>query len=642
MLTFFPGWNAKLSRDPVISKPRNLKSAYILDNILLVLKSEVRESYRIMAGRRQAGNQIRGPHSALTDFLASNNISAAQIANDYQQRVREAERQAELERANSRNDEEEYEESVSETPEERKKRKRKEAATLNKIKQSKAFARRKSRYGDDDPDYDDELARDMMYQKSRPLPGQFDNCENCSKRFTVTAYSKTGPNGGLLCAKCSKELADEEKKTIPKKRGPKNSRRQNRSNLLDGIVQTGALSLAEMCTKKVADNINDVEEFGDLPHQLLHRLSQILSKRRVLTPRTLNLFLRPDLDSINIYDCGKLETDDFRKIFTFMPSLVDVNLRFAGQMKDPVLDYVMDRNLKIKRLQLDAANLISDDCWRRFFQKMGPHLESLKLSNLDSSLDDETVKEICTHCTGLHRLKLKECWKTGDDSLRAITNLKSLEHLSLDFLQDTQAETIANLVDQLGPNLRTLSLHGFRNANDTLLECIHRRCSKLSKLRLSDNAVCTDKGYANLFTNWPNPPLTFVDLSSTRDVDNANPSGPPEPIGLASEGFVALMEHSGLKIRSLNISSCRHISRDAFEQVFGKNNTYPHLEELDISFHTVVDDYLVNCIFKACPAMKKLVAFACFNVRDVRVPAGVALIGGLNAQDSIVLEGGFQ
>jgi hypothetical protein len=88
-----------------------------------------------------------------------------------------------------------------------------------------------------------------MYRKSRPLPGQFDNCEACSKRFTVTAYSKTGPNGGLLCAKCSKELANEEKKAMPKKRGPKNARRQNRSNLLDGIVQNGALSLVEMCTK---------------------------------------------------------------------------------------------------------------------------------------------------------------------------------------------------------------------------------------------------------------------------------------------------------------------------------------------------------------------------------------------------------
>jgi DNA repair protein RAD7 len=56
--------------------------------------------------------------------------------------------------------------------------------------------------------------------------------------------------------------------------------------------------------QKVAENINDIEEFGDLPSQLLHRLSQILSKRRVLTPRTLNLFLRSDLESIDIYDCA--------------------------------------------------------------------------------------------------------------------------------------------------------------------------------------------------------------------------------------------------------------------------------------------------------------------------------------------------
>lgn len=58
--------------------------------------------------------------------------------------------------------------------------------------------------------------------------------------------------------------------------------------------------------QKVADNINDIEEFGDLPSPLLHRLSQILSKRRALTSRTLNLFLRPDLDSINIYDSASM------------------------------------------------------------------------------------------------------------------------------------------------------------------------------------------------------------------------------------------------------------------------------------------------------------------------------------------------
>ena len=57
-------------------------------------------------------------------------------------------------------------------------------------------------------------------------------------------------------------------------------------------------------TQKVADNILDVEEFGDLPKSLLNRLSQILSKRRVITSRTLDLFLRPDFDTIDVYDCG--------------------------------------------------------------------------------------------------------------------------------------------------------------------------------------------------------------------------------------------------------------------------------------------------------------------------------------------------
>ena len=60
--------------------------------------------------------------------------------------------------------------------------------------------------------------------------------------------------------------------------------------------------------QKVADNINDIDEFGDLPPALLDRLSQILSKRRVLTSRTLDLFLRPDLDTVSLYDCASMLT----------------------------------------------------------------------------------------------------------------------------------------------------------------------------------------------------------------------------------------------------------------------------------------------------------------------------------------------
>jgi DNA repair protein RAD7 len=89
----------------------------------------------------------------------------------------------------------------------------------------------------------------MLDQKPRPLPGQLENCELCEKRFTVTPYSKTGPDGGLLCGKCSKELRDEEKKNNkPKQRVvPRQKRRQNQSNLLDGIASVGAKSLVEVC-----------------------------------------------------------------------------------------------------------------------------------------------------------------------------------------------------------------------------------------------------------------------------------------------------------------------------------------------------------------------------------------------------------
>ena len=184
--------------------------------------------------------------------LQSNNISAQQIHEDYQRRVQEAEQEAAEEEAQEHATAAafEAEEHEGETSEEKKKRKRKEASTLNRIKQSKDFARRKARRIQQFADADDDaLAREMMSERPRSMPGQLDNCELCGKRFTVTAYSKTGPNGGFLCPKCSKEVGDDEKKAKPKKRGPRSGRRQVQSSLLDGVVQHGAMSLVETCTK---------------------------------------------------------------------------------------------------------------------------------------------------------------------------------------------------------------------------------------------------------------------------------------------------------------------------------------------------------------------------------------------------------
>lgn len=331
----------------------------------------------------------------------------------------------------------------------------------------------------------------------------------------------------------------------------------------------------------------------------------------------------------------ELGTDDYHKILATMPNLTRLNLRFVTPMKDRIFEYMMDRDMNIQDLHLDSPNLVTDEVWRQLFTRLGPRLRSLKLWNLDSAFDDETVEVMAKNCTQLQRLKLKHLNKIGDKALEAISTMKTLEHLSLHISNETTPEPLLQIITELGSNLRSLSLEEFYFADDRLLQLIREKCRHLTKLRLAINAEFTDKALAELFHEWPNPPLTFADFHRVRDVDMANPGGPPEPVGLASNSFIALMEHSGARLQSLNVASCRHISHAAYETVFGEGKRYPELKYLDISFNGVVDDYLAQCIFRCCPALTRMVVFGCFKIRDVKVPRGVAVIGTVGAKLTI-------
>ena len=295
--------------------------------------------------------------------------------------------------------------------------------------------------------------------------------------------------------------------------------------------------------------------------------------------------------------------------------------------------------MPIRSLQLEATNLVSNGKWAEFFEKCGQRLRDLKLSWLDYSMDEETFKGLICQCPNIKCLKIKKCFRLGDVALGAIMELGQLEHLSLRFPTPTTPGVLADLVSSVGPGLRTLSLEGFSDADDDALSMIHSSCTQLSKLRFTENDVCTDVGFASLFTNWSNPALAFIDFSSNRSVDYAAPDGPDDPLGLASGGFEALMEHSGSRLERLDISSCRHITYECFFKVFDGKEQYPVLKDINISFLPKIDTSIVAGMFRSCPELIKVTAFGCFNVTEVAVPKGVALIGVPNAQDSIVQEG---
>jgi DNA repair protein RAD7 len=158
---------------------------------------------------------------------------------------------------------------------------------------------------DDDEDEDWNDAYRVTSKKSKKLPGQLENCEICEKRFTVTPYSKTGSDGGLLCNPCGKELTKEAGTDRPKKTANAGrKRRKVESDRLDGRLNLGAKSLSQLCVEKVAKSHEYLDELGDLPEDVLERISQIFTKRRVLRPETLPLFLRNDLHNVVINDCS--------------------------------------------------------------------------------------------------------------------------------------------------------------------------------------------------------------------------------------------------------------------------------------------------------------------------------------------------
>ena len=336
---------------------------------------------------------------------------------------------------------------------------------------------------------------------------------------------------------------------------------------------------------------------------------------------------------------SELEIEDYIRLFSVVPKVQNLKLCNAGQFKDEVIDYIIERNVPLKSFQLEAANLVSNGKWMAIFESCGHRLETLKLSWLDYSMDDDTFSYLVRCSPKLKRLKLKKCFRLGDAALRAMTQLEQLQHLSLQFPTTTSPASIAELIASAGPRLESLSLESFSDADDDVLSMIHSSCTRLHKLRFTENDYCTDAGFANLFNGWSNPPLATIDLSSNRSVDYAAPDGPEEPIGLASAGFEALIDHSGSRIEHLDISSCRHITYESFSKIFDGKNQFPLLKEINISFLTKIDNVIAVGLFKSCPQLVKLTAFGCFNVVEVPVPKGVALIGVPNAQDSIVHEG---
>jgi DNA repair protein RAD7 len=569
--------------------------------------------------------------------LQSHNISATRIAADHARRVRDAQQDqaaSSSSTAAAPPNADEADESDDDNAE-AVKRKKNQRMAIEKIKNSKKFKKRKRDF-DDDMD-DDDIAQAIFEASKAPLPGQMDNCAECGTRFTVTPYSRAAPDGGLLCTPCGKSLDAEDagvKKTKRKARvsnGPVGRRRTQQSSILDGTYGHGPKALVTLCVETLAKNIDLADDLGALPDKVVDRIACLLSKRRLLNSKTVNLFLQPEREELKIYDAATLSSDDFVRIFQMMPALKRLRIRNAIHFKDDVMSYMLTRNLEMEALALLGANLISEKKWCEFLTKQGKSLLSLKISFTDKHVTDKVMAAIGKSCKSLTQLKICHNEQVTGAGVTHITKLKTIERLALQLKNMVHSDVYVKVLNSVGPNLQALSLRVVAEADNTILDALHHNCTKLRKLRITDSECMTDEGFVRLFSGWQNRPLEYLDLEACRHLDSTQRIDNPDGIGLCSEGFKAIMQHSGKKIQHLNVCSCRHIKAAAFEEVFALGTEYPELRYFNISFCAEVTDFVVGLIFRACPKLREMVVFGCMKVKAVRVPRGKILVGVPNA-----------
>lgn len=402
--------------------------------------------------------------------------------------------------------------------------------------------------------------------------------------------------------------------------------------MLDGTYTLGAKSLLSLCIETLARNIHLADDLGEMPDRTIDKIARNLSKKRLVDSNTLKLFLQPSAQDIAIYDATKLGTEDLISVFQTVPSMKSLKVKYAVQFKDEVMEYLLSRDhVELEGFHLHGANLLSNNMFKKFLLSKGQSLQRLQVYYTDKHFDDECLALLKQTTPLLKRFKVSNNQMVSGDGIRELAHLKNLQHLSAHLHKTVHSDIWVEVISRIGACLRTLSLRMTPELDNSVLDAIHNNCRTLSKLRITDSEVMTDAGFARLFTDWKNCPLAFLDLQKCRNLDSQKPRENPDNVGLCSEGFKALMAHSGHKLRYLNVHACRHISQDAFEEVFSPDKTYPELKEFEVSFCEEVTDFIVASIFRSCPNLRELNVFGCMKLKDVRVPRGKILVGMPNA-----------
>lgn len=482
-------------------------------------------------------SRVRGPNSALTEFLRSQGISASEIKNRYEE-------QRELER---------------------------ETEGLEYLGAAKKA--------------DDDAAEDEDPDELDPtrIPKGTEFCKKCNTRFTLTIYSSRFEDG-YLCVACSK-ASQKKRSKAGGDQAAKKQRKKIAAALLDKQDARGAKAFQDLCIRTIAKYIDDVELLGDIGAVNMQKISKILTRNRKLNDQTLKLFLGPDVKCLEIWDCSELTPASYDLIASYCPNLEELVLSMCGQMENEGLEHLCSNLKNLKRLELEGPFLIRKDTWMKAFQILAEHgLNSLAVTDTHR-FDDETLAFLVESFAGaklpLESLRLSRLSGLKDPD--AIYLLAELTHLRSLTIANPEPESVSDdaysiVIRALSSQLEKLVLDGCSPLTDATITAIEQ-CTALTELSISKLGNITNEAVARLFSNPNFPRLHLLNVSRC--------------IGLGDEAIRNILVHSSSTLVELNLNSLQMVATETLLELLPRCT---NLTSINLGFLRCVNNKVIGVL----------------------------------------------
>ncbi|KAI9570701.1 RNI-like protein [Boletus coccyginus] len=604
------------------------------------------------------GNNVRGPTSALTEFLRESGINPATIARRAATRNQpQGQNTAESTEQGGSVDQDDHADPVEDetaTPAAQTCRRRRRQALadsgyasdqLDEAEEESPVKKRKGAKGKgtaaakskakkkakEDGEYEgsseDEytaISKNLwsMGGSGDPKPpvGSFEECVRCEKQFTVTKYTlAANPPPGYLCHQCAKASgADPFKKpAASKKRKPASEKRE-----VINFEQRRFPTLACLCIELIGTYIDDVEALGDIGSVNMDEIAKTLARNRSLTSKNAHLFYDVQNKKLRFYDATNLAPPALTTLASLNPNLTHLHLDFCGRLTCPVITVFSESLPNLTHLSLLGPFLVRAEAWIGFF-KAKPELRSFRITQ-SPRFDLECVKSLAKNCAKLEELQLKEVGHLGDTFVEPLCALPPLKFLDLSnpgasILEDGWVR----ILERHGPRLESFDPSWHEEFTDAVLENgIRKHARAISELRLEGLSSLSDEGVAHFFENWDKPFATLdsEDSESEVEVDECGTFTPNPPLrtvslarncALSSATFTALLAHSASSLVSLNLNGLGAISSESLGQL----KDVLDVRWLDMSWCRDLDDFMMKDVVSNAPKLSEVRVWGCNRVR---------------------------